>query len=317
MRKLLSLLCILVLYLYLHSCQDIKCRTPNLGELENPISISYAHNKLAIVSSPEDVLEWCSSYLTIYNVGWDEKTSAVVISPSKIVPLSGKVAGDVTYLEKISSFIVGVRDKKLLEIVNIKNELSLGKISVELNDISAIDTYENVINILSSFEKRISIIKYNEKYDFERYKNIGIKTNEKKPKHILSSKDEEQYTFNLNNIKGKPYLSEQYVRFATSTANNTVISSFIFAECLRQEEDCSSNIDNYFYSSITKDYKANDIFIDERYAAVLTEGGLEVFTQEKIIHKNNMIKSGILYMKDDFLFVLNSNNLYAVRLDKI
>ncbi len=150
-RKNFLALFIGAITLFLYQCEiKLNCKNPELGENNNIKDALFINGKLVVLSSPQDVLTWCSSFITVYEL--NENSSFI---PTKVVGLSGKVAKRLGYInEKI---VVTLQDKEALEILD-KEINPIGKITLQLSDIYHLAYLENSFAISSYIDSKILIV---------------------------------------------------------------------------------------------------------------------------------------------------------------
>lgn len=141
-KSFLFCLYIFVLAFFLSSCQfNSTCRKPKDGELKDIVGISYngLRKKLAVLSSPRDVLAWCSAFVSVFD--YDETQGK--LSFDRNFELSDNIANIVKWIK--DSIVVSLYNK--LEVIDY---LSGNKLSVDTNlDINSLSVGSNSILVLS------------------------------------------------------------------------------------------------------------------------------------------------------------------------
>lgn len=91
---------------------DVHCRNPKLGELVDVRDGVLFEDKLFVLSSPQDVLTWCSSYITVFEV--DNSSSSP--TPYKVVELGGKIANKIAVVG--DNILIPLLDKNAIQIIS-------------------------------------------------------------------------------------------------------------------------------------------------------------------------------------------------------
>lgn len=148
---------------------DVTCKQPNLGELVDVKDGLVYDDLLFVLSSPQDVLGWCSAYFTAFKIDKQNKS----VSPYKNFLIDGKIANQIVLVK--DKIMIPLQDKNSIyfaSIQSIKNDSSNSKqIFPEVEDISYIDSYEDAFLFSSIISRRIILAQ-----DVEEFINSGGKS---------------------------------------------------------------------------------------------------------------------------------------------
>ena len=145
---------------FTHGCYvNANCKEPELGETENIADASVRGDLVAILSSPRDVLKWCSAFITVFK--YDSEGRQLI--PSRVFGLSGGIARFVEWVEddKENLFLtVPLHDKGNLDIVLFPAGKKLS-VDTGIFDIGEMGAGDNSLFVLSLLQRDLIFI-----YDF-------------------------------------------------------------------------------------------------------------------------------------------------------
>ncbi len=136
--------------LFFSSCQtDMSCRKPNPNELKNIKSILFKDGKLVVLSSPQDVLTWCSAFLSVFEYSEDS------LRFLKNIELSGKIAHDIVWIDKRLAVLISSSDRQVIDVVDPEIGEVVSSLSLDLQNMKSISSYGKSILVLPQLDKRI------------------------------------------------------------------------------------------------------------------------------------------------------------------
>jgi hypothetical protein len=145
-----SILSFLVSLSFLFSCQiDMNCRKPNPNELKDIKDMAYKDGKLAVLSSPQDVLGWCSAFVSIFEYSDDN------LRFLKNVELSGKIAHDVVWVDKKILVLVSGSKGQVIDVVDPEEGKVTSNLSLDLQNMEAIFSFGKSILVLPQLDTKI------------------------------------------------------------------------------------------------------------------------------------------------------------------
>jgi hypothetical protein len=146
----ISILSFFVSLSFFFSCQiDINCRKPNPNELKDIKDMAYKDGKLAVLSSPQDVLSWCSAFVSIFEY------SDGNLKFLKNVELSGKIAHDVVWVDKKILVLVSGSNGQVIDVVDPEEGKVIISLSLDLQNMEAIFSYGKSILVLPQLDTKI------------------------------------------------------------------------------------------------------------------------------------------------------------------
>jgi len=146
----ISILSFFVSLSFFFSCQiDINCRKPNPNELKDIKDMDYKDGKLAVLSSPQDVLSWCSAFVSIFEYSDDN------LRFLKNVELSGKIAHDVVWVDKKILVLVSGSNGQVIDVVDPEEGKVISSLSLDLQNMEAIFSYGKSILVLPQLDTKI------------------------------------------------------------------------------------------------------------------------------------------------------------------
>jgi hypothetical protein len=135
---------------FFFSCQiDMNCRKPNPNELKDIKDIAYKDGKLAVLSSPQDVLSWCSAFVSIFEY------SDGNLKFLKNVELSGKIAHDVVWVDKKILVLVSGSNGQVIDVVDPETGKVIISLSLDLQNMESIFSYGKSILVLPQLDTKI------------------------------------------------------------------------------------------------------------------------------------------------------------------
>jgi hypothetical protein len=146
----ISILSFFVSLSFFFSCQiDINCRKPNPNELKDIKDMDYRDGKLAVLSSPQDVLSWCSAFVSIFEY------SDGNLKFLKNVELSGKIAHDLVWVDKKILVLVSGSNGQVIDVVDPEEGKVIISLSLDLQNMEAIFSYGKSILVLPQLDTKI------------------------------------------------------------------------------------------------------------------------------------------------------------------
>ena len=146
----ISILSFLFSLSFFFSCQiDMNCRRPNPNELKDIKDMDYRDGKLAVLSSPQDVLSWCSAFVSIFEYSDDN------LRFLKNVELSGKIAHDLVWVDKKILVLVSGSNGQVIDVVDPEEEKVISSLSLDLQNMEAIFSYGKSILVLPQLDTKI------------------------------------------------------------------------------------------------------------------------------------------------------------------
>jgi len=135
---------------FFFSCQiDMNCRKPNPNELKDIKDMDYRDGKLAVLSSPQDVLSWCSAFVSIFEYSDDN------LRFLKNVELSGKIAHDLVWVDKKILVLVSGSNGQVIDVVDPEEGKVIISLSLDLQNMEAIFSYGKSILVLPQLDTKI------------------------------------------------------------------------------------------------------------------------------------------------------------------
>ena len=146
----ISILSFLFSLSFFFSCQiDMNCRRPNPNELKDIKDMDYRDGKLAVLSSPQDVLSWCSAFVSIFEYSDDN------LRFLKNVELSGKIAHDLVWVDKKILVLVSGSNGQVIDVIDPEEGKVIISLSLDLQNMEAIFSYGKSILVLPQLDTKI------------------------------------------------------------------------------------------------------------------------------------------------------------------
>ncbi len=134
------------------SCQiDRICKSPSAGELNNVVDAVFSGGKLYVLSSPIDVLTWCSAFVSVF-----VKNEYGSFTFKNNITLSGNIA---TYISAVSEGILLIPIQAPQQKLSVIYGEKLYDLSFEISDFFYIHSYRGTFFVSSSLDKKILFVR--------------------------------------------------------------------------------------------------------------------------------------------------------------
>jgi hypothetical protein len=140
-------------FLFFSSCQiDMNCRKPNPNELKNIKSVLFKDGKLVVLSSPQDVLTWCSAFLSVFE--YSEGNLRFL----RNIELSGKIAHDMVWVDKSLAVLISSSDRQVIDVVDPDVGKVVSSFSPDLQNIKLISSYGKSLLVLPNLDQKVFFV---------------------------------------------------------------------------------------------------------------------------------------------------------------
>ncbi len=137
-------------FLFFSSCQiDMNCRKPNPNEFRNIKSILFKDGKLVVLSSPQDILTWCSAFLSVFE--YSEGNLRFL----RNIELSGKIAHDIVWVNGSLAVLISSSDRQVVDVVDPERGEVISSLSLDLQNMKSISSYGKSILVLPQLDRKV------------------------------------------------------------------------------------------------------------------------------------------------------------------
>ncbi|MCX7733420.1 MAG: hypothetical protein N2254_01435 [bacterium] len=272
------------------SCKvDVACKQPNLGELVDVKDGIVYDDMLFVLSSPQDVLGWCSAYFTVFKIDKQSKS----VSPYGNYLIDGKIANQIVLVK--DKIMIPLQDKNSIYFASIEsiknNRTSSEQIFLEVEDISYIYSYADVFLFSSIISRKIILAQ-----DVEQFINSGGKSgfisfNYFLERPVIVEINQQNYVAGISEGENK-------VVFLPDKDFSVDANVAVFNYRVSEFSSNLSNVVHFSKASNDNDDQWKDIslFYPIKFA------NKKLFVPSKLHKDDNSFVSGILILYTDCIF---------------